>query len=377
MIEHPALLFAVLFLLIALTRFLEDRFTAVQKITSAGLCTLIGIALANAGLLPHESPVYDGIFDYGVAYAIVLMILCSRLGELRRAGKPLLVTYALAVVGSFVGGVVSSLLFHSWIGPETWKLGGTFAGAFIGGGMNFVAVGQGLEVSPPLLAGAAVADNLSTVPWMVAQIILAGRLLKYYRAPEPTAPVTGPSEDPRKYWTSASVDITDLAILATLPLATLWVSSTFIAPRFPDVPEVVWLTTIALLVAQLPFVRTLRGAAVLAYFALHLFFIVIGAVSQLSEVVKAGASVFAFMILIMLIHAIVVYGVGWLLSSSLPSVTIASQAAIGGPDSALAIAMAMKWKNLVTPGIIVGIFGYAVGNYAGFACAYLLRAMLV
>lgn len=45
-------------------------------------------------------------------------------------------------------------------------------------------------------------------------------------------------------------------------------------------------------------------------------------------------------------------------------------------ENHFAIAMAMKWRDLVTPGIIVGIFGYAVGNYLGFACAYLLQAVL-
>ena len=60
----------------------------------------------------------------------------------------------------------------------------------------------------------------------------------------------------------------------------------------------------------------------------------------------------------------------------LPTLTIASQAAIGGPGSALALGMAMRWNALVTPGIIVGIFGYGVGNYLGFATAYLLRQLL-
>ena len=57
-------------------------------------------------------------------------------------------------------------------------------------------------------------------------------------------------------------------------------------------------------------------------------------------------------------------------------ITIASQAAVGGPGSALALSMSMKWPSLVPPGIIVGIFGYAIGNYVGFACAYVTRALL-
>jgi uncharacterized membrane protein len=93
-------------------------------------------------------------------------------------------------------------------------------------------------------------------------------------------------------------------------------------------------------------------------------------------VIKVGGSIFVYMILIIVIHALIVYGIGWLLRFDLPTVVVASQAAIGGPGSAMAISMAMKWKTLIIPGIIVGIFGYALGNYLGFACAYLLRGVL-
>ena len=82
------------------------------------------------------------------------------------------------------------------------------------------------------------------------------------------------------------------------------------------------------------------------------------------------------MIAIIGVHALIVYGGGRLLKLDLATLTVASQAAVGGPGSALALSMSMKWPTLVTPGIIVGIFGYALGNYIGFACAYLTRSLL-
>ena len=89
-----------------------------------------------------------------------------------------------------------------------------------------------------------------------------------------------------------------------------------------------------------------------------------------------GGSIFVYMILIIVIHALIIYGIGWLLRFDLQTIIVASQAAIGGPGSAMAISLAMKWKTLIVPGIIVGIFGYALGNYLGFACALLLRGIL-
>ncbi len=374
MIENPLALLSFMLLLVAGTRVLEDRFEWVKKITSAGLCTIVGIAVANLGIVQHTSPTHDAIYDYGVPFAIVLVIMGSRLSDLRRAGKRILTAYGLAALGSFVGSLVASLIFFRWLGPETSTLGGMFTGAFVGGGMNFAALGRGLGISPGVFAGAAVADNLSTVPWMIAQLILAVRLARFYRKPKASSD-DGHQEDPRKYWTSSTVRIFDLAVLAALPLGAMWITS-YLSSRFPSVPEVIWLTSIALIVAQMPFARKLKGAAVLAYFALHLFFVVIGTNSNISEVIKAGPPIVIYMVLILVIHGLVVYGGGWLLKMDLPSLTIASQAAIGGPDSALAIAMAMKWSDLVTPGIIVGIFGYAVGNYLGFICAALLQAIL-
>ena len=34
-----------------------------------------------------------------------------------------------------------------------------------------------------------------------------------------------------------------------------------------------------------------------------------------------------------------------------------------------------KWRPLILPGIIVGLLGYAVGNYVGFGVAYVVRGL--
>lgn len=368
-IETPVALLGFMFVIVALSRLLEKRFVLIQKISSAVVCTLLGILLANVGVIPHDSVIHEGVNNYAVPYAVVLAILSSRFKDLKRAGAPLVLCFLLAGVGTFAGALVSSLIFASAIGPETWKLGGTFAGAFLGGGMNFAAVGRALDLDPSLYAAAFVVDNLSTVPWMVAQVALFNLLRSRYRALSQEA---GGDDDPeavRRAWTRTEMSITDLAVLAALPLLFLW-GARAIGASGPT--QVLFLTTVALVSAQIPVVHRLKGAAVLSYFALHLFFIVIGATSNVREVLASGPVLFVYMIVIIAIHAAVVYGVGYLARFDLETVTIASQAAVGGPGSALALGMAMNWGALVTPGIIVGIFGYAIGNYLGFATAYAL-----
>jgi len=378
MITDPVALLAALFALIALARWLEQAVPAVQTITSAVVCTLLGIGLANVGVLPHASPVYDGVNTYAVPYAIVLVILGSDLRDLGKAGRGVMACFGAATAGSFIGSLVAGLLFTSWLGAETWKLSGQFAGSFVGGGMNFVAVGRGLATDPSLFAAASVVNSLSTVPWMLAQMALVPVLARHYRggaAAGSTEEAARISARVRDQWTHVDLTLTDLAVLATLPLAIMW-ASLRLSPLLPGFPLVLWQTTLALVVAQIPAVRRVAGATVLSYFALHLFFVVIGTSAVFAELTTSGPAVLAFMVTIIVIHALAVYGTGWLFGADLATVTVASQAAVGGPGSALAVAMSMKWPSLVTPGIIVGIFGYAIGNYVGFTCAYATRALL-
>lgn len=377
MIQHPVALLAFMLGVIALSRALERRFVAVQKVSSAVVCTLLGIALANLGVMPHDSPTYEGVNVYAIPYAIVLVILASDLRDLRKAGGVMVAAFGLAAVGSFVGALLAGLAFAPMIGPETWKLSGQFGGAFLGGGMNFVAIGRGLQTEPTIFAAAAVADNLSTVPWMLTQVALYRGLVRFYRPVPASMPeaTEAAADEIRDRWGHADISVTDLAVLGALPLAILWASEQ-LSPLLPGFPLALWQTTLALAVAQLPVVKRFGGAAVLSYFALHLFFVVIGTSAVFSALIGQGLMLFVYMIAIIMVHALVVYGGGWLLKLDLASLTVASQAAVGGPGSALALSMSMKWPGLVTPGIVLGIFGYALGNYLGFACAYVTRGLL-
>lgn len=388
MIREPVLVLAFMLAVVAFARWLEERYEAIRKISSAVVCTLLGITLANVGVIEHTGPVHQGVFTFAIPYAIVLVIMGTQLRELAAAGRPLLVAYLAACVGSLIGGFVAGISMSGWVGAETWKLAGAFSAAFAGGGMNFAAVGQGLDTDPSTFAAAALADNLSTVPYLLLQVWLAGILASMFlrrtklagawarTGGDAAAEGEAVDEDAmRRRWTDSDMSITDLAILGALPLLALWLAR-ILNGIWPLIPEVLWLTTMALIVAQLPWVRKLRGAEVLSYFALHIFFIVLGAASELGRVFEAGAPIFTFMIAIMAVHVVVAYGIGWLLRVDLPTVSIASQAAIGGPGSALAIGMAMKWHRLVAPAVIVGIFGYALGNYLGFACAWLVRVLV-
>lgn len=57
---------------------------------------------------------------------------------------------------------------------------------------------------------------------------------------------------------------------------------------------------------------------------------------------------------------------------SLEEAIIASNANVGGPATAPAMASAKGWTPLVGPSILVAVFGYIIGNYFGIIVGNIL-----
>ena len=78
----------------------------------------------------------------------------------------------------------------------------------------------------------------------------------------------------------------------------------------------------------------------------------------------------------MAIHMVVLYGVGRLLRMDIGVLMIASVATKAGPPLVVPVAEAKGWRHLVLPGIVVGMLGYVIGNYVGYAVAHVVRLLL-
>lgn len=122
--------------------------------------------------------------------------------------------------------------------------------------------------------------------------------------------------------------------------------------------------------------RRLRIAEALGNLGLHPFLVVIGVHSIVGEIVRVGPAVFYYTLWVVLAHAVVLFGLGWAARAPLETLTVATQACIGGPSTAMAIAVARGWPGLVVPGVAVALLGYALGNYLGLGVAHLARATI-
>ncbi len=399
MITNPTAVFFVLATVVAVAVLLEIRTKVFRALGSALVGILLGMLLSNTGIIPGESPAYDFLGGPAVSAGIVLILLTVDIKSVAKAGPKMLAAFTIGGIGSALGASAAALLLNDAIGPETWKLAGQYTATYTGGGVNFAAVGAALDTSGELFAAGIAADVTMTAIWMaicltVPVLFASSRrsggkadlddahleeAADYAAASGVGEPEEEDSDDPSLhqmlYSSVGSIELHDLAYMAALVLGTLWASD-WLGTVFAPIPSVLFLTTIALVLAQVPVIAAIKGTGVMGNYLVLIFLASNGAMSVLANIVVIGPPIVYFAALTVGIHGLVIFGVGRLVGLDLKTLAVASQANVGGPASAMALAAARGYTDRLLPGVAVGLLGYAAGNYLGLAVAGVLRGML-
>ena len=148
------------------------------------------------------------------------------------------------------------------------------------------------------------------------------------------------------------------------------------APQLPVIEPVlstgVWkillITTLGIGLS-LTSARRLPGSHELAMAMVYVFVAGMGARASLAGVAQAPAFLLGAFIWIFIHGAFCIFG-AWALRVDIHTVAIASAANIGGAASAPVVAAAHREK-LVPVSILMALIGYAIGNYAATATAWL------
>ncbi|MEM9672649.1 MAG: DUF819 family protein [Bacteroidota bacterium] len=357
------------------------RTTFLKHLSTALLVILFVALIANLGIIPSASqgsPVYSGIFAYVAPLSIFFLLLDVNLESIRRAGAPMLILFGIGILGTVVGVLVGMFLIN---GAEQFNelyppISGMFVGTYTGGSVNFnaIAIHYNVMEEGVLYAGMAAVDNIITALWMVVTLTIPTLFRRGMKKIAPSAPAPAVEEQhPERE--KETIGVMSLSILLSLGLFTLLVSNImadWLATFGIVIPSILILTTIALLLAQIPSVHQLPGGHLLGLFSVYLFLAVIGAYCEFAALSQIGDLAWRLLVLvvtIVLIHGLFTFGAAALGKLDWDVAAVASQANIGGSSSALALAKSLNRMDLYLPGILVGALGNGVGTYLGFLIA--------
>ncbi|TVP52509.1 MAG: DUF819 family protein [Mongoliibacter sp.] len=340
------------------------------------LSILIAAVISNIGIIPTAMdghPVYDSVFVFVAPLGIFIALLEVDLKSLKDAGLPILLMFALGTIGTVAGVFIAWYIVNPAvaIGDLSSAMAGMFTGTYIGGSINFNAVALHYKVneSGALFAAATVVDNIIGTPWIIATLILPKYLQKLFPRKKLDS-----SKNAGKVQTREEVSILSIAAILALGLMGISLAKVF-ATYFPQIPEIITLTTIALILAQFQFIQRLKGKNTLGFFFILIFLAVIGTlcdISALSGIGGLAGTLSLFVGLLVLIHGLVIFGLGSAFKMDWDVIAVASQANVGGNTTALAAAESLNRPDLLIPGVLVGSLGNAVGTYLGFVVAGIL-----
>ena len=94
-----------------------------------------------------------------------------------------------------------------------------------------------------------------------------------------------------------------------------------------------------------------------------MFFVVIGAMGNISIVLKFGPSLFIHTAVQIIAHFIISVGLGKLFKVPFREIALASNANVGGPTTAAAMASSKRWNSL-------GRLGMTITIHSLFACCF-------
>ena len=354
-----------------------------KAIGAAATTILLGMVLSNAGALPADSAIYEFVSSDGVLVGIILVLLKINLSTLKEAGLPMIKAFIIGAFGSALGALVMGYWLFPQFGEDAWKLSGQFSATYIGGGMNYAAMGRELGTSSDVFSAGIAADVIITAIWLVVCITVPTLFSKTQDTTGENSTETieesSSSEKKKKpalhkqlFKSAEPIGLYDIALMGVIVLGIMWISK-FMASMLPIIPMIIWLTTLVLILAQIPRIKRIPGSMVVGNYFLLLFLTTNGAMSAISKIIEIGPSIFYFALGTVAIHGVIIFGIGRLMKIDFSVLTVASQANVGGSTSALAIAGARGYSSLILSGVAVGMLGNAAGNYIGLLIAALTK----
>ena len=385
----PDAVLAILATCAAGAKLAEEKTKLGANISAPLLAMASAMLLATTGIIPSSSPALDLVWRALMPLAVALSLLGVNLRDAARTSGPALAAFAVGAIGSIAGTVVAFALVGASLGPDSWRVAACLCASYVGGSLNYAATAQalGLSAAPggqAALAAGMAADNLAMAVFLSALMVAKAEPPETKKekafaswletsagddgnAGGNEARVTngGPSARTVACALAAALVFLELGKLLTrafgLPAGTsLGVSSALI-------PAVAWtvgkVTRSGFMDAgSEPFAGSdaVGGALMLVFFA------ALGASADPAVAVRAGGPALAFIAIQLATHLAFVLAVGKG-AMKLPAwaVLTASNACVGGPATAAAMASARGWAAAVQPAIVVGTVGYVVGTPIG------------
>jgi len=365
------------------------------------LCYFLPSILNSLGLISgEESNLYFVASRYLLPASLVLLTISIDFKGLIGLGPKAIIMFLAGTLGIVIGGPIA-LITASYFAPHItggagpdalWRGLSTIAGSWIGGGANQTAMFEVFNPTPELFSAMVTVDIIVANIWLAFLLYGAGisqRIDGWFKAD--ATPIHQLQKQIKEYKSSIAkiptlADLTSIVAVAFAITAIGHLGADFIAPwigtHAPQLSKLnldsrfFWIIVIATtggLLLSFTRARKLEGAGASKIGSLFLY-ILVATIGMKMDVLAIFHSPGFFVIGLMwiIIHIIILFIVAKMIKAPFFFVAVGSQANIGGAASAPIVASAFD-PALAPVGVLLAVLGYALGTYAAYLCAIIMK----
>ncbi len=355
----------------------------------------------------HKTSLYFVASRFLLPAALVLMTLSIDLKAVFNLGWKALIMFFTGTLGIVIGGPIAILIIGS-ISPETvggadadsvWRGLSTLAGSWIGGGANQTAMLEIYEYNQAKYGAMVFVDIVVANVWMAILLIGIGKsdkINKWLKADNSSIEKLKEKVSTFSNKIKRNPSLTDIMIMAAIAFGTVsfaHLSADFLAPFFENLVSNIsspttrniftflgstffWMISISTIIAILlsfTKAKNYEGAGASKFGSVFIYILVasIGMKMDLTLIFD-NVGLIAVGVVWMSIHAILLIVVAKLIRAPYFFLAVGSQANVGGAASAPIVASAFH-PSLATVGVLLAVFGYAVGTVAAIGCTILME----
>lgn len=360
------------------------KFSFLGKIGPVLLLYGLGIIIGNIGIMPQQLPaVQDLMSNAMVPLAIPLMLFgCTFKLSGARSQILALITGMISVAAAVI---IGYFIFGKDL-PEGAKIGGMLTGVYTGGTINLAALKTMLGVDEETYILMNSYDILVSFLYLSFLLAIGIRLFRKFLPNESRSFTQKDAESIQKRIEKENCNpykglftrkgIGEAAKLIGLTVLIIGVS----AGTALLLPESMFMTIFILMLTTLGIacsfirpVREMKYSYDIGMYFIYIFCIAVASMADLSKLDLVGGLGLLGYLLVAVFGSLllqVIFAKIFRIDSDM--MVISSVTFINSPPFVPMMAAAMKNKDVLIPGLTIGVIGYAVGNYLGFLISQLL-----
>ena len=365
-----------------------NRFKWAKSVGTVIMAYAVGIIAALIGILPTGTEpgaealesMQKTLMNVAVPLAIPLMLFNS---DFKLWTKSLPKTMAVLLGGlvSILIAVVSGYFIFRNAGIEQFnRVAAMMTGIYTGGTMNFSALGNMLEVDPSIITLTLTFEEIATFPFIV--FIVAGGY-KVFRKLLPTKTDDNAAETEESFETESFENYKGmlqpktfgrmmLGFLLSLGMLAIGAGlSLLITHKLNELIVILTITTLAIIASFSPKVRALPKTFELGMFFILIFSVVVASKFDI-HALKGSLQILWFILFVMLTSIVLHLIICKIFKVEGDLFTVGHISLLCSPPFVPPIVEALGNRKVLLSGIVIGLAGYAAGNYLGVLIAWLL-----